>query len=55
MWLTMLFLTGFFVINSDCVISSGVDELEKLVEVEKLLIPELKTLASQLNDDYVNT
>lgn len=41
-------------INSVCGIFPGIEELDLLVKRESFLIPELKALASGLNNEYVD-
>lgn len=44
----------FLLINSVCGIFPGIEELDLLVQRESFLIPELKVLASGLNNEYVD-
>lgn len=38
----------------ECEVFSSIDALENLAAYEKLIIEELQTFASQINDEYVN-
>lgn len=45
---------NLLVLSISCEIFSAINELEKLSVSEKIIIDELKILASQLRDDYVD-
>lgn len=51
--IAVFLLTVWLLVSSDCAIFSDVDELDRLVVQERLLIPELKTLSEKNKNDYV--
>lgn len=49
-----IFLIISLLTSINCEIFSAIEELEKLAAVEQIIIKELQSFATQLNDDYVN-
>lgn len=52
--LLTLVLIQLLVRKARCEIFSAIDELEKLAIREKVIIEQLKVLADQLNDEYID-